>query len=135
MAKKLGPPIFLGVFTIIAIIFLTGGASDDKDVLRQTFDVEAIYYDTGHVEVSYFDNSDKTTSVVLEILGMDDTFQKTFSDSEFIEIVPFPNEPKYGWAIHPIVLEIDHEELGHIQIKTEIHPMGEPVPPVIYSSP
>ena len=135
MAKKLGPPIFLGVFTIIAIIFLTGGASDDKDVLRQTFDVEAIYYDTGHVEVSYFDNSDKTTVVVLEILGMDDTFQKTFSDSEFIEIVPFPNEPKYGWAIHPIVLEIDHEELGHIQIKTEIHPMGEPVPPVIYSSP
>ena len=135
MAKKLGPPIFLGVFTIIAIIFLTGGASDDKDVLRQTFDVEAIYYDTGHVDVSYFDNSDKTTTVVLEILGMDDTFQKTFSDSEFIEIVPFPNEPKYGWAIHPIVLEIDHEELGHIQIKTEIHPMGEPVPPVIYSSP
>jgi hypothetical protein len=135
MAKKLGPPIFLGVFTIIAIIFLTGGASDDKDILRQTFDVEAIYYDTGYVEVSYFDSSDKTTTVVLEILGMDETFQKTFSDSEFIEIVPFPNEPKYGWAVHPIVLEIDHEELGHLQLKTEIHPMGEPVPPVIYSSP
>ena len=135
MAKKLGPPIFLGIFTVIAIIFLTGGASDDKDILRQTFDVEAVYYDTGHVEVSYSDNSDKTTAVVLEILGMDETFQKTFSDSEFIEIVPFPNEPKYGWAIHPIVLEIDHEELGHIQLKTEIHPLGEPVPPVIYSTP
>ena len=135
MARKLGPPIFLGVFTIIAIIFLAGGASDDKDVLRQTFDVEAIYYDTGHVEVSYYDNSDKTTTVVLEILGMDETFQKTFSDSAFIEIVPFPNEPKYGWAIHPIVLEIDHEELGHVQLKTEIHPLGDPVPPVIYSSP
>jgi len=135
MAKKLGPPIFLGVFTILAIIFLTGGASDDKDILRQTFDVEAVYYDTGHVEVSYFDNSEKTTTVVMEILGMDETFQKTFSNSEFIEIVPFPNEPKYGWAIHPIVLEIDHEELGHIQLKTEIHPMGEPAPPVIYSTP
>lgn len=135
MARKLGPPIFLGVFTVIAIIFLTGGASDDKDVLRQTFDVEAIYYDTGYIEVSYYDNSDKTTTVVLEILGMDETFQKTFSDSEFIEIVPFPNEPKYGWAIHPIVLEIDHEELGHVQLKTEIHPLGDPVPPVIYSSP
>jgi len=135
MAKKLGPPIFLGVFTVLAIIFLTGGASDDKDILRQTFDVEAVYYDTGHVEVSYFDNSEKTTTVVMEILGMDETFQKTFSNSEFIEIVPFPNEPKYGWAIHPIVLEIDHEELGHVQLKTEIHPLGEPVPPVIYSSP
>ena len=135
MAKKLGPPIFLGVFTIIAIIFLTGGASDDKDVYRETFQVEAIYYDTGHVEVSYLDKSGKTTNVVLEILGMDESFQKTYSDSEFIEIVPFPNLPKYGWAIHPVVLEIDHDDFGHVQLKTEIHSMGEPLPSVIYSIP
>ena len=135
MARKLGPPIFLGVFTIIAIIFLTGGASDDKDVYRETFLVEAIYYDTGHVEVSYLDKSDKTTNVVLEILGMGESFQKTYSDSEFIEIVPFPNLPKYGWEVHPVVLEIDHEEFGHIQLKTEIHSMGEPLPSVIYSTP
>jgi len=135
MARKLGPPIFLGVFTIIAIIFLTGGASDDKDVYRETFQVEAIYYDTGHVEVSYLDKSGKTTHVVLEILGMDESFQKTFSDSEFIEIVPFPTLPKYGWEVHPIVLEIDHKDFGHIQLKTEIHPMGEPLPSVIYSVP
>jgi hypothetical protein len=135
MAKKLGPPIFLGVFTVLAIVFLTGGASDDKDALRQTFQVDAVYYDTGHVEISFFDKSQKTTRVVMEILGMDESFQKTFSDSEFIEIVPFPNEPKYGWAIHPIVLEIDHEELGHIQLKTEIHPLGDALPPVIYSTP
>ena len=135
MAKKLGPPIFLGVFTVLAIVFLTGGASDDKDTLRQTFQVGAVYYDTGYVEVSFLDKSQKTTNVVIEILGMDESFQKTFSDSEFIEIVPFPNEPKYGWAIHPIVLEIDHEELGHIQLKTEIHPFGDAIPPVIYSTP
>ncbi len=135
MAKKLGPPIFLGVFTVLAIVFLTGGATDDKDIFRQTFQVDAIYYDSGHVEVSYLDNSDKTDTVVMEILGMDESFQKTFSNSEFIEIVPFPNEPKYGWATHPIVLEIDHEELGHIQLKTEIRPLGESIPPVIYSTP
>ena len=135
MAKKLGPPIFLGVFTVLAIVFLTGGASDDKDTLRQTFQVDAVYYDTGHVEISFFDKSQNTTHVVMEILGMDESFQKTFSDSEFIEIVPFPNEPKYGWAIHPIVLEIDHEELGHIQLKTEIHALDQPLPPVIYSRP
>ena len=133
MAKKLGPPIFLGVFTILAIIFLTGGGTDDKDILRQTFQIDAVYYDTGHVEISYFDKSEKTNSVVMEILGMDKSFQKTFSDSEFIEIVPFSNEPKYGWAIHPIVLEIDHEELGHIQLKTEIHPFGTTVTTVIYA--
>jgi len=135
MARKLGPPIFLGVFTVLAIIFLTGGGTDDKDILRQTFQVEAIYYDSGHVEISYFDKSEKTTSVVMEILGMEKTFQKSFSDSEFIEIVPFPNVPKYGWPIHPIVFEIEHEEFGHIQLKTEIHPLGEPVPSVIYSRP
>ncbi len=133
MAKKLGPPIFLGVFTILALVFLTGGGDDDKDILRETFTLEAIYYDSGHVEISYLDKSDKTTKVVLEVLGMEESFQKSFTDSEFIEIVPFPHEPKYGWAVNPIVLEIDHEEFGHVQLKTEIHSLGDSVPVVIYS--
>ncbi|MDA1346938.1 MAG: hypothetical protein O3C48_06945 [Crenarchaeota archaeon] len=135
MARKLGAPIFIGIITVLAVVFLAGGGTDDKDTLRQTFDFEAIYYETGHVEISFFDKSGKTTFVVMEILGMDESFQKTFSDSEFIEIVAFPNIPKYGWAIHPIVLEIDHEELGHIQLKTEIHFPDEPLPPVIYARP
>ena len=135
MARKFSAPIFLGIITVLAIVFLTGGGTDDKDVLRQTFQIEAIYYDSGHVEISYLDKSDKTNSVVMEILGMEKSFQKTFSNSEFIEIVPFPNLPKYGWAIHPIVLEIDHPELGHIQLKTEIHSLDEPAPTVIYSRP
>lgn len=133
MAKRLGPPIVLGVITILAIVFLTGGGTDDKDVLRQTFQVDAVYYESGHVEVSFLDKSSQTNSVVMEILGMDETFQKSFSGSKFIEIIPFPNPPKYGWVIHPVILEIDHEELGHIQLKTEVHPQGEPAPPVIYS--
>ena len=135
MARKIVPTISLGIITVLTIIFLAGGGTDDKDILRQTFQIEAVYYDSGHVEISYFDKSGKTNSVVMEILGMEETFQKTFSDSEFIEIVPFPNEPKYGWPIHPVVLEIEHEEFGHIQLKTEIHPLGEPVPSVIYSRP
>ena len=135
MARKLGPPIFLGVFTILAIIFLTGGGTDDKNELRQIFQVDAVYYDTGHVEISYHDKSEKTTTVVMEILGMEESFQKTFSDSRFIEIVPFPNVPKYGWMVHPVVLEIDHEELGNIQLKTEIHFLDDPAPAVIYSGP
>jgi len=135
MARKLGAFISLGIVTILAIVFLAGWGTDDKDVLRQTFQIEAIYYDSGHVEISYFDKSGKTNSVIMEILGMEESFQKTFSDSRFIEIVPFPNLPKYGWAIHPVVLEIDHKEFGHIQLKTEIHPLDGPVPPVIYSRP
>ena len=135
MAKKIVPVISLGIITVLAIVFLTGGGTDDKDILRQTFQIDAVYYDSGHVEISYFDKSGKTNSVVMEILGMEESFQKTFSGSEFIEIVPFPNLPKYGWLVHPVVLEIDHKELGHIQLKTEIHPLDEPVPPVIYSRP
>ncbi len=135
MARKIVPTISLGIITVLAIVFLAGAGTDDKDILRQTFQIEAVYYDSGHVEISYLDKSDKTNSVVMEILGMEETFQKTFSDSEFIEIVPFPNEPKYGWPIHPVVLEIDHQEFGHIQLKTEIHSLDELVPPVIYSRP
>jgi hypothetical protein len=135
MAKKIVPAISLVIITVLAIVFLAGAGTGDKDILRQTFQIEAVYYDSGHVEISYLDKSDKTNSVVMEILGMEETFQKTFSGSEFIEIVPFPNEPKYGWVIHPVVLEIEHEEFGHIQLKTEIHPLGEPVPSVIYSRP
>jgi hypothetical protein len=135
MAKKLGPPLVLGVFTILALVFLTGGATDDKDPLRENFKINAIYYDTGYVEVSYLDKSDKTNSVTLEILGMETSFQKTFSDSEFIEIVQFPNVPKYGWEIHPIVMEIEHEEFGHVQLKTEIHELNDPSPNTIYSTP
>ncbi len=135
MARKIVPVISLSIITVLAIVFLTGGGTDDKDVLRQTFQIDAIYYDSGHVEISYFDKSGKTNSVVMEILGMEESFQKTFSDSEFIEIVLFPNLPKYGWPVHPVVLEIDHKEFGHIQLKTEIHSLDEPVPLVLYSRP
>ena len=135
MAKKLGPPLVLGVFTIMALVFLTGGATDDKDPLRENFKINAIYYDAGYVEVSYVDKSDKTSSVTLEILGMGTSFQKTFSDSEFIEIIQFPNVPKYGWEVHPVVLEIEHEEFGHVQLKTEIHELNSPTPNTIYSTP
>ena len=135
MARKIVPIISLGIITVFAIIFLSGGGTDDKDILRQTFQIDAIYYDSGHVEISFLDKTGQTDLVVMEILGMDETYQKSFSNSQFIEIVPFSNVPKYGWTVHPIVLEIDHKELGHIQLKTEIHPIGESIPPVIYSRP
>jgi len=135
MARKILPAISFGIITIFAILFLGGGGNDDNDILRQTFQVDAIYYDSGHVEISYLDKSGQTDSVIMEILGMDESFQKSFSGSQFIEIVPFPNVSKYGWAIHPIVLEIDHLEFGHIQLKTEIHALDQPLPSVIYSRP
>ena len=135
MTRKILPVISLGIITVFAIIFLSGGGTDDKDILSQTFQVDAVYYDSGNVEISFLDTSGKTDFVIMEILGMDESFQKSFGGSQFVETVSFPNPPKYGWAIHPIVLEIEHLEFGHVQLKTEIHPPDQPVPPVIYSRP
>ena len=133
MARKLTAPIFLGVFTILALFILT--MDSEKDTLRQTFSIEGIYQSTGNVEISYVDKSSKTESATLEILGMPESFQKTFSSSEFTEIVEWGDEPKYGWSAHPIILNIEHAELGQIQLKTEIHIPGEMVPATIYTKP
>lgn len=134
MARKFTAPLFLGVFTVLAIILLTSDFND-KDIFYQTFQVDAIYYDAGYIEISFFDKSKKTEFIIMEILGMKDTFQKEILGYEFTEIVPFSAPPKYGWAVHPVILEVEHQELGHIQIKTEIHLPDTPSPPVIYSVP
>lgn len=135
MARKLAPPITLGVITILAILFLTGTGTDNKDVLRDTFDVNAVYYDSGHVEVSYLDKSGNTESVVMEVLGMEESFQKTYASSNFIEIVSIEYVPKYGWKIHPVVFNISHKDFGEVQLKTEIYELDEQKPPIIYGQP
>jgi len=134
MAKKLIPIISVVAITALGILFLFDSSSYDNEQFAQTFDVDAIYYENqGIVEISFNDNSQKTNSVVLEILGMEETFQKTFEGSSFAERVQFDSTPKYGWQIHAITLVVDHQELGKIGIKTEIHSENEPAPPIIFS--
>ena len=146
MAKKLGAPIALGVVTILAILLLTGTNNNDKEILKSTFSVQAEYYDKSnnstfdggdsYIQIIFKDKSEKTKAVVLEVLGMDESFQKTFVDSsEFIEIIQFPTPPKYGWEIHPVTFLIDHEEHGKVSLKTEIRPYGESPAPIIYGNP
>ncbi len=141
MAKKLGAPITLGVVTVLAILFLTGTGNDDEEILKSTFSIEAVYFDENndtndaYIQITFKDNSEKTNAVVLEVLGMEKSFQKTFVNSEFVEIISFPTTPKYGWEIHPVTLLIDHEELGKISLKTEIRPYGQPPAPIIYGNP
>ncbi len=141
MAKKLGAPITLGIVTVLAILFLTGTGNDDKEILKSTFSIEAVYFDENndtkdaYIQIIFKDNSEKTNAVVLEVLGMEKSFQKTFVNSEFVEIISFPTTPKYGWEIHPVTLQIDHQELGQVSLKTEIRPVGEPPAPIIYGNP
>ena len=135
MKKKSLLIISVIVVGILLSVFSFNTNSIDKEKLSNTFSVDAIYYDDGYVEISFDDNSQKTTMVVLEILGMEDSFQKTFETNSFVEKVPFPNVPKFGWQIHPITFVIDHEEYGEIRLKTEIHLINEPSSPVIYTLP
>jgi len=96
--------------------------------------VDAIYEPGNNiVKITYSDNSKMTSLVVLEILGMEETFHKEFLQQSFVEIVQFDSAPKYGWASMPVVFSINHEGLGVIELKTEIHPYDEPKPKVIYS--
>ena len=141
MAKKLGAPIALGVITVLAILLITG--NNDNEILKTTFSLNAVYYesqnanlDDGYIQITFKDNTHKTKAVVLEVLGMEQSFQKTFLDSsEFVETISFPTPPKYGWEIHPVTLLIDHEDLGKVSLKTEIRPVGEPPAPIIYGKP
>ena len=126
-------PILLGVVTVLALLFLTGDRGGDDAALREALHVSAVYYDTGDVEIIYDDVSGNTDSVVLEILGMSESFQEEFEGSGFTETVQFDGVPKHGWAVHPVVLEVEHSEFGHVQIKTEIRPQGDPAAPIIYA--
>ncbi|NIM26548.1 MAG: hypothetical protein GTN97_03135 [Nitrosopumilaceae archaeon] len=140
MAKKLGAPIALGVVTIFALLLLTSG-DQNEDQLKSTFSIEAVYFenqesvDENHIQIRFADKSEKTNAVILEVLGMEESFQRTYLDSEFVETIDFPIPPKYGWEVHPVTLLIDHEEYGKVSIKTEIRPAGESPAPIIYGKP
>lgn len=145
MAKKLGAPITLGVVTVLAILFLTGTSNDENEILKSTFFIEAVYFDNtkseiesgeGYIQINFEDKSKQSNAIVLEVLGLEKSFQKTFVDkTEFVEVIPFPTSPKYGWEIHPVTFLIDHKEFGKVSLKTEIRPYGEPKAPIIYGKP
>lgn len=134
MARKLIPIISIIVISALGILFLYDSRSYDVERLANTFDVDAIYFENeGVVEISFNDKSQKTNSVILEILGMENSFQKTFEGNNFVERVQFVSPPKHGWKIHPVTLIVDHQEFGPIGIKTEIHSESELAAPIIYS--
>jgi hypothetical protein len=134
MAKKIISIVSIILVSVLAALFLIESFSIDRELYSSTFVVHAIYFEEeGIVEISFFDNSGKTQSVVLEILGMTESFQKNHVGSEFIENVPFSSVPQYGWKTNPVTFVVEHEEFGTIGIKTEIHASDEPPTPIIFS--
>ena len=123
------------IIAIIAVVLsVTTNSTLDESIISQTIFVDAVYEPENKiVKITYNDNSKKTNITTLEILGMEETFHKEFSQSSFVETVEINSEPKHGWSSTPVVFSINHNEFGEIGLKTEIYEQGESKPRIIYS--
>jgi len=125
------------VSAIVIIMIVVTGTFDstlDVTIISQTIFVDAVYEPKNKiVRITYNDNSEMTNLITLEVLGMEKTFHKEFSQSSFVETIEINSEPKYGWSTTPVVFSINHDEFGKIGLKTEIYDQGESKPRIIYS--
>ena len=123
------------IIAIAAIVIsVTSDSALDESTISQIIFVDAVYEPKNKiVRITYNDNSEMTNLITLEILGMEKTFHKEFSQSSFVETVKINSEPKYGWSTTPVVFSINHDECGKIGLKTEIYEQGESKPRIIYS--
>jgi hypothetical protein len=133
MNKKIIATTSIIALTVI-ILSISSNSALDESIISQTIFVDTVYEPENNlVKITYNDNSKKTNLVTLEILGMEQTFHKEFSQNSFVEIVQINSEPKYGWSTMPVVFSINHDEFGKIGLKTEIYQMDESKPRIIYS--
>ena len=123
------------IIAIAAIVIsVTSDSALDESIISQTIFVDAVYEPKNKiVRITYNDNSEMTNLITLEVLGMEKTFHKEFSQSSFVETVKINSEPKYGWSTTPVVFSINHDQFGKIGLKTEIYEQGESKPRIIYS--
>jgi len=126
---------FASIIAIVAIVIsVTSDSALDESIISQTIFVDAVYEPKNKiVRITYNDNSEMTNLITLEILGMEKTFHKEFSQSSLVETIKFNSEPKYGWSTTPVVFSINHDQFGKIGLKTEIYEQGELKPRIIYS--
>jgi hypothetical protein len=127
--------VTISIITIIVItLSISSNSVLDKSIISQTIFVDAVYEPKNNlVKITYNDNSKKTNLVILEILGMEQTFHKEFSQNSFVETIQINSEPKYGWSTMPVVFSVNHDEFGKIGLKTEIYQKDELKPRIIYS--
>ena len=123
------------IIAIAAIVIsITSDSALDESTISQIIFVDAVYEPKNKiVRITYNDNSEMTNLITLEVLGMEKTFHKEFSQSSFVETIEINSEPKYGWSTTPVVFSINHDEFGKIELKTEIYEQGESKPRIIYS--
>jgi hypothetical protein len=133
MNKKITLTVILTII-IFGIVISVAQNMQNSAKYSGVFFLDATYYgEKKYVEIRFDDSTQKTSSVILEIQGMETSFQKTFTGSNFTIQVPFDEVPKYGWKTMPITLAVEHSEFGKIGIKTDIHDSGEQSGNLIFS--
>jgi len=133
MNKKIIATISIIALPVI-ILSISSNSALDESIISQTIFVDTVYEPENNlVKITYNDNSKKTNLVILEILGMEQTFHKEFTQNSFVEIIQINSEPKYGWSTMPVVFSVNHDEFGNIGLKTEIYQKDELKPRIIYS--
>ena len=133
MNKKIIATISIIALPVI-ILSISSNSTLDESLISQTIFVDTVYEPENNlVKITYNDNSKKTNLVTLEILGMEQTFHKEFTQNSFVETIQINSEPKYGWSTMPVVFSVNHDEFGNIGLKTEIYQMDESKPRIIYS--
>ena len=123
--------ILIATISVSTVIILNP-LSENTDFSNFTFD--AVYQkDSNSVSITFIDTNEKSSSAVLEILGMENTFHEEFEiyDSKFTKLVPLDKIPKYGWKTTPVTLEIISDE-SVVYMKTEIYDEGQVHPGVIF---
>ncbi|MBM3910625.1 MAG: hypothetical protein FJ356_03140 [Thaumarchaeota archaeon] len=134
MNKKIIVTIISTSVIVLGLVLFVNFDSLDHKILEQTFEINAVYFENNsYAEIRFQDKSGKTNHVILEILGMAESFHKEYESSTFVEKIHFQSVPQYGWQSVPITLIVEHEKLGKIGIKTEIRPVGETMAPLIFS--
>ena len=133
MNKKIIATISIIALPVI-ILSISSNSTLDESLISQTIFVDTVYEPENNlVKITYNDNSKKTNLVILEILGMEQTFHKEFSQNSFVETIQINSEPKYGWSTMPVVFSVNHDEFGKIGLKTEIYQRDGLKPRIIYS--
>jgi len=133
MNKKIIATISIIALPVI-ILSISSNSALDESIISQTIFVDTVYEPENNlVKITYNDNSKKTNLVTLEILGMEQTFHKEFTQNSFVETIQINSEPKYGWSTMPVVFSVNHDEFGNIGLKTEIYQNDEIKPRIIYS--
>ena len=117
----------------VSVAILLNPINNAADFSNFVFD--AVYLEADNsILITFSDQNKKSSYAVLEILGMETTYHEEFEiiDSNFSQIVPLEQLPKYGWKTTPVTLEITYDENEIIKMKTEIHDEGQQSPEIIF---